>query len=120
MNTHDVHYGDSLTPIGLQLRRKNTAGVLSNMNLTGKTVKIVICQTDGTVVVDETETGVTVTSATEGQVSYDFPSGADALDPGTYYLYARVYGGTERDTYPVENKQLQIKVHAHENEDEDS
>ena len=113
MNTHDLYYGDSLTPIGLKFKRRNTTGDLANVDLSGKTVKVLICDHGGNVVVAETTTGVTVTSATAGEVSYDFPSGAQALDGGTYYLYARVYSGTERDTYPVASKQMQIKVHQH-------
>lgn len=113
MNTHDVYYGDSLTPIGLKFKRRNTSGDLANVDLTGKTVKVLICDHAGTVVVAETTTGVSVTSVTAGEVSYDFPTGASALDGGTYYLYARVYSGTERDTYPVVSKQMRIVVHEH-------
>ena len=113
MNTPEIYYGDSLTPIGLKFKQKNTTGDLVNVDLTGKTVKVLICDHGGTVVVAETTSGVSVTSAAAGEVSYDFPSGASALDGGTYYLYARVYSGTERDTYPVASKQMQIRVHEH-------
>lgn len=113
MNTHEIYYGDSLTPIGLKFKRKNTSGDLANVDLSGLTVKVLICDHQGNVVVPETATGVTVTSATAGEVSYDFPTGADALEGGTYYLYARVYSGTERDTYPVAAKQMKILVHQH-------
>jgi hypothetical protein len=37
----------------------------------------------------------------------------DALDAGTYFLEALVYSGTERDTYPVEPKEMRIMVKAH-------
>lgn len=113
MNTHEIHYGDSLTPIGLRIKRRNTSGVLAAVDLTGTTVKVLICDHGGNVVVAETTEGVTVTNATEGEVSYDFPSGASALGAGTYYLYARVYVGTERDTYPVVSKQMRIRVYEH-------
>jgi hypothetical protein len=113
MNTHDLYYGDSLTPIGLKFKQRNTSGDLANVDLTDKTVKVLICDHAGNVVVAETTTGVTVTTATAGEVSYDFPSGSSALAGGTYYLYARVYVGGQRDTYPVVAKQMQIKVHEH-------
>jgi hypothetical protein len=113
MNTHDLYYGDSLTPLGLRFKRRDTNGDLTNVDLSGKTVKVLICDNSGNVVVAETTSGVTVTDATAGEVSYDFPSGASALGGGTYWLYARVYSGTERDTYPVAAKQMQIKVHEH-------
>jgi hypothetical protein len=113
MNTHTIRQGDSLTPLGMKLKRKNTSGVLASVDLTGKTVKVLIRDPAGNVVLDETETGVTVTSAANGEVSYDFPAGLDALDAGTYFLEALVYSGTERDTYPVEPKEMKIAVKAH-------
>lgn len=113
MNTHTIRHGDSLTPVGLKLKRKNTSGVLTSVDLTGKTIKVLIRDPSGDVVLDETTTGVTVTSAADGEVSYDFPAGLDALDPGTYFLEALVYSGGERDTYPVEPKEMRIMVKAH-------
>ena len=113
MNTHEIYYGDSLTPIGLRIKRKNASGDLAPVDLTGTTVKVLICDHAGNIAVAETTAGVTVTNATAGEVSYDFPNGASALPRGTYYLYARVYVGTERDTYPVAAKQMQIKVYEH-------
>jgi hypothetical protein len=113
MNTHVVRYGDSLTPVGLRLKRKNTSGVLSSVDLSGKTVKVLLRDPAGNVEIDETTSGVTVTSAADGEVSYDLPAGDDALEAGTYYLEALVYSGTERDTYPVEPKQMKIQIKAH-------
>jgi len=113
MNTHTIRHGDSLTPLGLKLKRKNTSGVLTSVDLSGKTVKVLIRDPAGAVVLDETTTGVTVTSAADGEVSYDLPAGNDALDAGTYFLEALVYSGTERDTYPVEPKEMRILVKAH-------
>lgn len=113
MNTHYVQYGDSLTPIGLQLKRKNTSGNLVAVDLTGLTVKVLLTDPAGTIIVEETAVGVTVTSAADGQVSYDLPAGDDALEAGTYFLYSRVYSGTERDTYPVRKKEMRIVVEQH-------
>lgn len=113
MNTHEITYGDSLTPIGLQLKQTDEDGVLTPVDLTSKTVKAVICQADGTIVIDETTTGVWIVDAEAGKVSFDFPGGASALDPGTYYLYLRVYSAAERDTYPVVPKQMEVRVRQH-------
>lgn len=113
MNTHVVRFGDSLTPVGFKLKRKNTSGVVTSVDLTSKTVKVLVRDPAGTVVVDETTTGVTVTDATEGEVSYDLPAGDDALDPGTYFVECLVYTGTERDTYPVEPKDMRLLIKAH-------
>lgn len=113
MIVHDVTYGDSLTPIGLQLKQKDADGVLSPVDLSSRTVMVVLCDAAGTVVIDETTVGVTVEDAESGKVSYDMPGGIAGLDPGTYYLYVRVYSGTERDTFPVVPKELQIRVRKH-------
>jgi hypothetical protein len=53
---------------------------------------------------------VTVTSAVDGKISYDLPTGADELHAGTYYLYVRIYVGTERDTYPAKKKEMRIII----------
>ena len=96
--------GDTLTPLGSTLKQRVSGG-LQAVNLTGKTVKATVRNAAGTVVVAETTTGVVVVSATGGQVSYDFPSGASALTAGTYHVYFSVYGSggeaTEFDTYPT-------------------
>jgi len=116
MNTHTIQYGDSLTPVGLRLKRRNTSGVLTALDLTGLTVKVLIVQLNGAPVVGETETGVTVTSEADGEMTYLFPTDDQALEPGTYWLYVRVYSGAERDTYPVEPKQMRIVVKQHAQE----
>lgn len=113
MNTHRVQYGDSLTPLGVQLKQQNEAGVLAAVDLTGKTVVVVIADSTGSVVISETTTGVETTEPGAGKVRYTFPSGQDALQAGTYYLYFRVYQGTRRDTFPVVPKQLRIVVAQH-------
>ena len=96
--------GDTLTPLGATLKQRISGG-LQAVNLTGKTVKAEVRNAAGTVVVAETTTGVVVVSASTGQVSYDFPSGASALPAGTYYVYFVVSGAggeaTEFDTYPT-------------------
>lgn len=119
MNTHAIQYGDSLTPLGAVLKQRNEAGVLAAVDLTGRTAKVLVVDAGGSVVVAETTTGVTVVDQEAGKVSYDFRTGDDALPAGTYYLYFRVYSGTERDTFPVEPKQMKVVVKKHA-EDETS
>jgi hypothetical protein len=96
--------GDSLTPLGATLKQRVSGG-LQAVDLTDLTVKALVRNAAGTVVVAETTTGVVVVSAAAGQVSYDFPTGASALPAGTYYVYFAVYGtagdATEYDTYPT-------------------
>ena len=109
LETHDVTSGDTLTPMGCQLKQRNAAGTLAAVNLTGLTVKFTLVKEDGTVVVDEDEAGVTVTDATNGKVEYDFP-GTAVVDAGDYYGWFTVYFGGERDTYPQKGRRFKIVI----------
>lgn len=108
--THDVHKSDTANALAAQLKRKNAAGTLTAVDLTGLTVKFKMVNSSGTVVVAETETGVTVTDASNGKVTYDFQS-ADVTTAGEYYGYFVVYTGAESDTFPVNRRGLKIVVH---------
>lgn len=94
MNYHELTLGDTLTPLAMQIRSGGTV-----VNLTGKTVKVSMVSEAGLVVVAETTTGVTISDATSGYVEYDFQTG-DIDEAGNYYLFAHVYSGGEKDTYP--------------------
>jgi len=110
MTTHYVSYGDTLTPLGAILKQKDATGVLAAVNLTGLTVKAFVTDDTDQVVVTETTVGVTVVTASEGKVQYDFQGGASLLPVGKYYMYFRVYTGSERDTYPARPRQMQVIV----------
>lgn len=108
--------GDTLTPLGRTLKQRSSTGALTAVNLTGKTVKFLLVAEDGTVVIAETTTGVTVVDATAGQVQYDFQA-ADivaitAKGAGTYYAWFRVYSGTEFDTFPKGGRKFQVQFSA--------
>ena len=107
--------GETLTPLGVQLQQRNASGVLADVDLTGKTVKVVVVNEYGTTVVDETTTGVTVTDATTGQVSYSIPSTVT----GNNLVYFHVYGtggdSAKYDIYPTsqpESNRMQVVVSA--------
>jgi hypothetical protein len=108
---HRIGIGDTLTPLGVQLKQLSTSGVLTAVDLSGLTVKITLVNEAGTVVVNEGTTGVTVTDATNGKVQYDFQT-ADVATAGTYYGWFTVYSGTEKDTYPVGGRKLVIEISA--------
>ena len=110
MPAHYINYGDSLTPLGVQLFQEDDDGQLDEVDLTSKTVKVLAVKLDGTEALAETTTGVTVTDADDGKVAYDFRSGSSALPAGTYYFYFRVYSGTERDTFPTGRPEDRLKV----------
>ena len=106
---HTITVGDTLTPLGVQLLQRDTSGALSAVDLAGKTVKFFMVDEDGTDVVTETETGVTVTGESDGQVQYDFQA-ADVDTAGTFYGWFRVYSGAEYDTYPTGGRKLCILI----------
>ena len=113
-----VHYagsGDSLTPLGATLKRRNTAGRLVAVDLTGAVVSAIVRDLYGVEVIAETTTGVSVTSAADGQVSYDFPTPPANLPDGWYFVQFRVYGtgaeAGEYDTYPAPDPKLRMRVY---------
>lgn len=106
---HTITVGDTLTPLGAQLLQKNASGIWEAIDLTSKTVKFRMVDDEGTVIVDDTESNVTVEDAENGKVSYDFQD-ADVATAGIYYGWFRVFSGSERDTYPVDGRTLEIVV----------
>ncbi len=107
--THKLGIGDTLTPLAVQLKQRDSTGTLSNVNLSGLTVKFTMVDSSGTTIVDEATTGVTVTDAATGKVSYDFQT-ADVDVAGVFYGWFTVYSGSEYDTYPVGGRKLVIEI----------
>lgn len=108
---HKIGIGDTLTPLGCQLKQLSASGVLTPVVLSGLTVKFTLVNSAGTVVVNEGTTGVTVTEALTGKVQYDFQT-TDVATAGTYYGWFTVYSGAEKDTYPVGGRKLVIEISA--------
>ena len=116
-----VHYagsGDSLTPMGATLKRRNTAGRLVATDLTGLTVTVIVYDEDEEEVIAETSTGITVINATAGQVAYDFPTPPGNLPDGWYYVIFRVSDTpvgeedvAEHDTYPAPDPRNRMRVY---------
>ncbi len=109
MDTHKIGVGDTLTPIGVQLKQKNNSGVLAVVDLTGMTVKFKMVSSAGVVIVAETANNVSVTAAITGKVQYDFQA-ADVDTVGVYYLWFTAYTGAERDTFPVGGRELRLVI----------
>ena len=110
---HHRHITDTRTALSTTLKQKNTSGVLTVVDLTGPlVVKFKMVDSEGTVIIAETATGITIDSAAGGQVSYDFSS-AGVLTGGTYYGYFVVYNASsEGDHFPVEHRALKIVLSA--------
>ena len=64
---HRRHITDTRTALSVQLKQKNEAGTDTVVDLTGLTVKFKLYDSAGTVVVSETQTGVTVSDAVTGK-----------------------------------------------------
>lgn len=101
--THRRAVGDTLTEFATVI--KDNDGVVRD--LTGLTVKFVMYDEEGTIVIPET--AATVTDADAGLVEYDFSSG-DVAVAGTYYGYFKVYDGLEPDTYPADDSAIEVEI----------
>jgi hypothetical protein len=97
------HYhtvGDTLTPLGFELRRRSLSGDWEWVDLTGKEIQFRMVDEDGEPMVDD-EVAV-ITDAEAGQGQYDFfPD--EVAEPGIYYAWVRVIDPLtlEVDTFPV-------------------
>lgn len=110
----EVHYttqGDTRTPMGFQLKQKNTSGVLGAIDCSGLTLKVCAVKSDGTVQLTETDTGVNWVTQSEGKAQYDFQ---EAWDPGIYYFWAILSTSGEPDTFPSKGRQFKVVVHPRE------
>lgn len=97
--------GDTRTAIAATLKRPDN----TVEDLTGLTLSFQMTDTEGDDKVAETESNVTVTNATAGQVQYDLqPSDVDT--EGTFFAYFRVADGTAKDTFPAEKGEFKINI----------
>ena len=99
---HRLALGDNFHPLGRRLRRG-----ANFVDLTGLTVQIKIKTNLGVVLLDWTDTGITVitpqtTSTNTGKVQYDFTS-SGIVAAGRYCYWFRVGDGVEWSTFPPNN-----------------
>ena len=97
ISIHKHTVGDTLTPMPWAVQHGDGTAV----DLTGLDVKFRMVAEDGTVIVDDDDTGITVTDAEAGEGQYDFQA-ADVATAGVFYAWIRVYDPVsgEFDTYP--------------------
>ena len=109
----DIHYGDSQTLISFHLKRNNTAGVLTAVDLTSRVagdIKFKLFNAaDGVNTVPITATGVTFTADSSGLVHYDFATG-NTIAAGYYNGFFVVNPAGQTDTYPIEPGELRIRI----------
>ena len=96
--------GDLDAPLGRTLQQDGVA-----VDLTGKTVEFKMVASDGTVTVDWTSSNVTIVTASEGKVQYDFQSG-DVDTAGTFYYWFRVVASSETKTFPPDGRKAKIII----------
>jgi hypothetical protein len=104
-HTHDIHLNDGRTPFKATLMQSGSA-----VNLTGLTVKFKLVAADGTVVLADTTTGVTVLVAANGTVEYDFSTLA-AHSYNELFGYFIVINGIKTDHFPVKHRELRFRIH---------
>jgi hypothetical protein len=109
---HHRRVGDTLTPISVQLVRKNEIGIHTPTDLTDLTVSFkMVNSADGSVKVAANSDNITIDDAVNGKVSYDFVS-ADVNTAGIFWASFIVEQETETDTYPVDSKDLLIYINS--------
>lgn len=106
---YTIHAGDTRTVLTADLKQESSSGVEEDVDLTGLTVEFKMVDCDGTAVISQTTSGVTVTNAAAGRVAYDFSSSGVAT-PGTYYGYFVVTDSGETDHFPVNQRDLIIHI----------
>lgn len=107
--TQPRHTVDTRTVLSVTLVQPDENGDDAAVDLTGQTVKFKLVNEDGAEVIAETEVGVTVVTAAEGKVNYDF-NATPINTAGKYYAYFVVYDGTRSDHFPVNARDLAICV----------
>jgi len=110
----EITANDTLTPLCAQLKQKDADGDLAVVDLTGMTVKFKMIKDDasGTVVISETASGVTIVSAEDGKVRFDF-SAAQVATSGLYWGWFVVYSSSKAATFP-QGRGLLILIHEDE------
>lgn len=106
---HERAVGDTQSPFAIQLRRDGVP-----VDLTDKTVKFLMSDLAGNVVVDHV--AATIDEAETGEVSYTFT--APQLVANPYYDhdynhvgFFKVYDASNKpDTYPAEDEGIQIEI----------
>ena len=107
MITVDRMVGDTLTPLGAHLWRKDTNGDAEDIDVTSLTVKFKMVSEAGGVKVAETDSNVSNVTASEGKVQYDFqPTDVDTA--GVYFAWFTAYSGTEKLTCPKDGRTYKI------------
>jgi hypothetical protein len=107
VQTQTRQVGDTRIAIAATCKRPDGTVV----DLTSLTLKFAMYNSQtGVAKVTETNSNVTVTSATDGEVQYD-PQAADVDTEGTYYAYfiAEAAGGAQ-DTFPASKGDFQIII----------
>lgn len=106
---YSIHKGDTRTLLSVELKQQDAAGTELAVDLTGFTVQFKMVDENGTDVIAQTSTGVTVSNPGAGLVSYDFSSsGVDTA--GTFYGYFVITDGGETDHFPVKQRDLVIHI----------
>lgn len=110
VQTHQRRVGDILTVLPFALKRKNAAGTLTVVDLTGLEVKfsMVNAATDA-VKVSESDDGITITDAANGEGHKKFAAG-DVDTAGRFLGTFTVFDGSESDSFPVVHDELVIDI----------
>ena len=108
-----IHYGDSQTLISFYVKRNNTAGVATAVDLTSRVagdIKFKLYNAaDAVNTIPLTATGVTFTADTTGLVHYDFATG-NTIAAGYYNGFFVINPSGQPDTFPIDPGGLRIEI----------
>lgn len=106
---HARHKGDTRTVLAATLKQPNESGVNVAIDLSGLTVEFSMCDSDGQDAIGKTESGVSVTTASSGEIEYQFSAGGvDTV--GKFYGSFIVSDGGAEDYFPVKPRELVISI----------
>ncbi|TWU12842.1 hypothetical protein CA54_16680 [Symmachiella macrocystis] len=106
---HHVHVGDTRAPLLVRLYPEKGG---TPIDLSGLTVEFYMVNSAGVAVVEQSDTGVTVTDAENGLVSKEFIA-ADVDTAGRFFGYfVAIDGEGKEETFPVDGRRLVVKVYA--------
>jgi len=106
-HVHVIHKGDTRVPLAVTLKREKSNSVV---DLTDLVVEFYMIDSNGTVKVARSDTGVAVDAdPTTGKVTKTFLD-ADVDTAGDFFAYFVVTESGEDETFPVDTKRLVVQV----------
>jgi hypothetical protein len=99
----EITTGDTLDPLGVQLKQRNAAGALTPVDLSTSTLKFRMVHNEDELIIHRTSTGVTIITAATGFAQFQF-SDIQVAVSGIYWGFFIEYKGGKTRTFPTGRK----------------